>query len=324
MKAFEMVRPRDLKQAADALKTGDSMPLAGGTDLLGEMKEYLQTPTRLVNLKTIPKLNLIEDDGKGGLKVGALVKLADLADDARVKKSFAVLSQAISVTATPQLRNMATIGGNLCQRPRCWYYRDEHTLCLKKGGDKCYSVAGENQYHAILGGGPCHIVHPSDPAPALIALGASVVVTDGAKSKTIPAEQFFVLPSVNLYSETVLKPGELVTHVLIPAQPKSTVSAYVKEGELDSHDWTLASAAVAVTVAGGVVKTAKVVLGGVAQVPWRSKEAEAALIGKPATEATYKSAAKAALAKAVPMTHNAYKIPLAETVLARALKKAIG
>ena len=242
----------------------------------------------------------------------------------RVKKNFAVLSQAISVTATPQLRNMATIGGNLCQRPRCWYYRDEHTLCLKKGGDKCYSVAGENQYHAILGGGPCHIVHPSDPAPALIALGASIVVTDGTKNRTIPAESFFVLPSVNLYSETVLKPGELVTHVLIPPPAAGVRTAYVKEGELDTHDWALCSAAVAVTVSGVVVKTARVVLGGVAQVPWRSKEAEAALIGKPATEATFLAAAKLALAKAVPMTHNAYKIPLAETVLTRALKKAIG
>ena len=322
MKSFEMVRPATLKQAADALKLDGAKPMAGGTDLLGEMKDYLISPPRLVNLKSIPKLNLIEDDGKGGLKIGALVRLSDLESDARIIKSFSVLSQAISMTATPQIRHMATIGGNLCQRPRCWYYRDEHTLCLKKGGEKCYSVEGENQYHAILGGGPCHIVHPSDPAPALIALGASVVITDGAKSRTVPAENFFVLPSENLYSEVILKPGELVTHVLIPAQSAGSRSAYVKEGENDSHDWALCSAGVSVNVAAGVVKSARVVLGGVAQIPWRSKEAEAALIDKPATDATFREAAKIALAKAVPMTHNAYKIPLAQAVLARALAKA--
>jgi xanthine dehydrogenase YagS FAD-binding subunit len=232
-----------------------------------------------------------------------------------------VLAQAIDVSAMPQIRNAATIGGNLCQRPRCWYYRDEHTICLKKGGSKCYAVEGENQFHAILGGGPCFIVHPSDPAPALVALGARAVISDGAKTREVPLEKFFVLPAENVRRENILAQNEVITHVLVPPPADGTRSAYVKEREKDSYDWALASAAVVVTPdRDGRVKTARVVLGGVAPIPWPAPEAEKRLVGRKVTDAAaLADAAKAALAGAAPLAKNAYKVPLAEVVVRRAI-----
>jgi xanthine dehydrogenase YagS FAD-binding subunit len=324
MKAFEYVRPRDIKQAATALgkERDQAKLLAGGTDLLGEMKDYIVTPERLVNLKSIPKLDTIAYDAKTGLKLGALVTLTRLSEDKTVQEKYPVLVQAIHLAAMPQIRNAATIAGNLCQRPRCWYYRDEYTSCLKKGGTKCYAVEGENQYHAILGGGPCHIVHPSDPAPALMALGASVVITDGEKERSVPLSEFFVLPARNIRRENVLAQNEIITHVLVPPPAAGSKSAYIKEREKDSYDWALASAAVVVTKGGdGKVTAARVVLGGVAPIPWRSEEAEKALIGKPLSEDNLTAAAQAALANAKPLSLNAYKVPLAQAVIKRALAK---
>jgi xanthine dehydrogenase YagS FAD-binding subunit len=328
MKSFEFVRARTVPEAAALLGTerDSAKILAGGTDLLGEMKEYLVTPTRLVNIKTIPNLGKIEHTDKG-TRIGALVTLTRLAEDAQVKALYPVLVQAVGFSAMPQIRNAATIGGNLCQRPRCWYYRDEHTVCLKKGGQKCYAVDGENEYHAILGGGPCYIVHPSDPAPALLALGASVVLHDGQKERTVPLEEFFVLPQKDVHRENILAQNEIITHVLIPAPAVN--SAYVKEREKDSYDWALSAAAVALTlgtagIAGGgrVVSNARIVLGGVAPIPWRATAAEKALTGKPISDATIAEAAKAAVADAKPLAKNAYKIPLTEVVVRRAIQKA--
>jgi Aerobic-type carbon monoxide dehydrogenase, middle subunit CoxM/CutM homologs len=324
MKPFEFVRVKTVGDAAKALGSvrDEAKILAGGTDLLGEMKDYLVTPSRLVNIKSIPNLGKIEWDSKGGLRLGALVTLSQIQEDKRVRERYAALCEAIDVAAMPQIRNAATIGGNLCQRPRCWYYRDEHTLCLKKGGDRCYAVNGENQYHAILGGGPCFIVHPSDPAPALMALGASVVISDGAKERTVPLEEFFVLPAQNVRRENILAQNEVVTHVLVPPATPGSKSAYLKEREKDSYDWALASAAVSVTKdAGGKVTDCRVVLGGVAPVPWRAKDAERALTGKSLTGAALKEAAEAALAGARPLEHNGYKVPLATVMVERALRK---
>ena len=323
MKPFEYVRPKDVKQAASALGTERDAAklLAGGTDLLGEMKDYLVTPGRLVNLKSVPNLDKIEWQRDGGLKLGALVTLARIAEEKTVAQKYPVLTQAIAVSAMPQIRNAGTIAGNLCQRPRCWYYRDEHVVCLKKGGSRCFAVEGENQYHAILGGGPCHIVHPSDPAPALVALGASVVITDGAKTRTVPLSEFFVLPRQNVYRENILAQNEIITHVLVPAPAPGTRSAYVKEREKDSYDWALASAAVVLTPSadGRTVGSARIVLGGVAPIPWRAEEAEKTLAGRPLTRAVIAQAAEAALAQAKPLDKNGYKVPLAQAVVRRAL-----
>ena len=322
MKPFTMIRAREVQGASHALagERDQSKILAGGTDLLGEMKEYLVTPSRVVNIKTIGGLDKIEWSDKTGLRLGALVTLAQIADNKTVTAHYPVLTEAIALSAMPQVRNAATIAGNLCQRPRCWYYRDEHTHCLKKGGAKCYAVEGENQYHAILGGGPCFIVHPSDPAPALVALGASVIIeSEGKPARTVPLEQFFVLPSQNVHRENILAQNEIITHVLVPPPATGTRSAYVKEREKDSYDWALASCAAVVTQKGGLVTAAKVVLGGVAPTPWRAHTAEAALVGKPFSAQTVAAAAHAALAGAAPMTKNGYKLPLAEVVVRRAL-----
>lgn len=325
MKPFVYVSVKDAGQAAKELgaERDAAKILAGGTDLLGEMKDYIVTPARLVNIKTIPRLDRIEYDAGKGLKLGALVTLARIAEDKNIRERYPVLTQAIDVSAMPQIRSAATIAGNLCQRPRCWYYRDEHTICLKKGGPKCYAVEGENQYHAILGGGPCYIVHPSDPAPALLALGARVAITDGTKSREVPLSDFFVLPSQNVRRENILAQNELITHVLVPPPAPGARSAYVKEREKDSYDWALSSAAVVVTPGrDGRIRDARVVLGGVAPVPWRALEAERALVGQAPNEATLRRAAEAAVAKATPLEKNGYKVPLTQTVVQRALRMA--
>ena len=327
MKPFEMIRARDTAQASRALglTRDDAKILAGGTDLLGEMKDYVVTPSRLVNIKTIPELGKIEWEKDGGLRLGALVTLSRVADDAKIRAAYPVLTEAIGLAAMPQVRNAATIAGNLCQRPRCWYYRDEHTVCLKKGGTKCYAVDGENQYHAILGGGPCFIVHPSDPAPALLALGASVVIeSDGKPARTVPLSEFFILPTKDVRRENILAQNEVITHVLVPPPAPGTKSAYVKEREKDSYDWALASCAAVITKgADGRIVQARVVLGGVAPIPWRSADAEKALIGQPASAANLAAAAKAALTGASPLALNGYKVPLAEVVVRRALTAAV-
>ena len=320
MKALQYINARDLKYASQALGRDPDAAriLAGGVDLLSEMKERIIEPARLVNIKSIPGLNVVKADAKG-LTLGALVTLTEIDRHAAIRRDYTALAESAESVASPQIRNMGTIGGNLCQRPRCWYYRDEHTICLKKGGPKCYAVEGENQYHAILGGGPCFIVHPSDPAPALMALGARVLIEGGAKPREVPLEEFFVLPAQNVRRENILAQNEVVTHVLVPAPAPNTRSVYVKERERDSYDWALASAAVVIRAEGGKVRTARVVLGGVAPVPWRAPEAEKALVGQALTEATFARAAEAALAGAKPMTKNAYKVPLAQAVVKRAL-----
>jgi xanthine dehydrogenase YagS FAD-binding subunit len=325
MKSFEMIRPASVAEASAALKAIEGAKLlAGGTDLLGEMKDYLVTPSRLVNLKSVVGLKKIESDATGGLKIGALVTLTELAENTQVARNYPILAEAIAATAMPQIRNQATIGGNLCQRPRCWYYRDEHTLCLKKGGEKCYSVEGENQYHAIFGDGPCHIVHPSDPAPALVALGASVVISDSKRTRTVPLESFFAMPSISVMAENILQPDEIITHVLIPRMAAGTKSTYLKERERDSHDWALCSAAVTLQLSqSGSVGAARIVLGGVAPIPWRVQSAENHLLAKRVSPELIAEVARIALKDAKPMTHNAYKVPLAEAVLRRALARVV-
>ena len=322
MKSFEYVSVKDTRQASEALgaERDAAKILAGGTDLLGEMKEYIVTPARLVNIKTIPNLDRIEYDPKTGLRLGALVTLARIQEDRDLRARYPVLAQSIDLAAMPQIRNAATIGGNLCQRPRCWYYRDERTLCLKKGGDRCYAVDGENQYHAILGGGPCYIIHPSDPAVALVVLGARVVIEGGgAKPREVPLAEFFVLPAQNVRRENILAQNEIITHIVIPAPAPGARSVYVKEREKDSYDWALASAAVVVSARAGKVDAARIVLGGVAPVPWRAEAAERALVGQAFTAATLTGAAEAALTGAKPLSKNAYKVPLAQAVVRRAL-----
>jgi xanthine dehydrogenase YagS FAD-binding subunit len=325
MKAFEYVNPTDAKDAVDSLtRAGQSSKvIAGGIDLLGEMKDYIRTPNVVVNLKSIPGLKAIKT-GPKGLDIGALVTLTEIAEHPLIRKSYTALSDSALTVGTLQIRNVGTIGGNLCQRPRCWYYRDEEVICLKKGGTTCYAIEGENQYHAILGAGPSWIVHPSDCAPALIALGASVTIQGPTGSRTVPLEKFFILPMENVFRETILKHNEIVTSIHVPTPAAGTRSHYMKVRQKESFDWALSGAAVVLTMSGGSVKDSRVVLSGVAPIPWRSKEAEAALKGKAVDAAVADRAGAAAVAKAKPLGKNAYKVPLTRNTVRLAVLHAAG
>ncbi|MDX6557410.1 MAG: xanthine dehydrogenase YagS FAD-binding subunit [Blastocatellia bacterium] len=334
MKAFEWMSPSTLDDAVSALKTAPGFvdpddaprPIAGGQDLLTTMKDYITRPARVVNLKSIRGLDRIADDGKGGLRVGALVTLTQLEEHPVVHRNFPGLAEAAHSIATPQIRNLGTVGGNLCQRPRCWYFRLEEAVCLKKGGSECFAATGENKYNAILGGGPSYIVHPSDLAPMLLALGASVSVVGAAGKRIIPLDKFFTLPAEgNLRRENVLQNDDLITEIHVPASKFAAHSTYLKFKERDSLDFAMASVAAALTLgASNTVTEARLVLGGVAPIPWRVPRAEAALIGKTMSDEVLLNIAKIALEGAKPLEKNAYKIPLTQTLVRRALARAAG
>jgi len=328
MNSFDLHNPTSLQQAIALLDPNDANNrrvriMAGGQDLLTEMKEHIVEPEVVVNIKHIPGLDRLTYDPQKGLVIGALVKVSDVAESADVRKNFPALAMAAESVASPQIRHIGTMGGNLCQRPRCWYYRNEHIICTKKGGDKCYAVAGENKYNAILGGGPSWIVHPSDTATALVALGASVTIAGPKGARTVPLEKFFILPSVNARRENVLKPDEIVTSILVPNSPLAARSVYLKFREKTSMDWAMAAAAVALSVTGGKAAESRIVLGGVAPIPWRVPKAEAALKGNPPDEKTLDAVADAALDGALALEHNGYKIPLTKTLVRRAIQQAM-
>ena len=329
MKAFEWTSPTTINEAVKLLagsSPGDideaPRPIAGGQDLLTTMKDYTSRPSRLVNLKNIRGLDRITLNARG-LTIGALVTLSELEEHAGVRKSFPGLSEAAHSIATPQIRNLGTVGGNLCQRPRCWYFRLEEVVCLKKGGSECYAAKGENKYNAIIGGGPSYIVHPSDLAPMLVALGGRVTVVGAAGRRVIPLDKFFTLPSEgNIRRENVLRNEEIITEIFVPATPLATRSTYLKFKERESLDFALASVAAAVQLAANrTVRDARIVLGGVAPIPWRVPAAEKFLVGKNLSPDVLAEAGKIALAEAKPLEKNAYKVPLAQTLVRRALIK---
>jgi xanthine dehydrogenase YagS FAD-binding subunit len=295
--------------------------MAGGMDLLALMKDYVATPERLVNVKNLDKT--ISKTANGGLRIGAAVTIADLAVHADVARMYPAIVQAAEEVGTPQIRNAGTVGGNINQRPRCWYFRNEEFACLKKGGSRCFAVDGENQYHAIFGDGPCHIIHPSSLAVPAIALGAKFRVVGPAGEREVEAEQYYVMPDKNIFGETVLQPNELLTHVVLPA-PGAAKNATYEVRYKQSHDWPLAAASVVLDMNGTMVRGARIVMGAVAPIPWRSQNAERALVGKAITEQTAMAAADAAIQGAKPMTGNAYKVQIARTAVKRAIMKAAG
>jgi xanthine dehydrogenase YagS FAD-binding subunit len=300
-------------------------PLAGGQDLLTTMKDFIVRPSRVVNLKTISNLDQIEGDEKSGLKIGTLVTLSQIEANAVIAKYVPGLAEAAHSVATTQIRNLATIGGNLCQRPRCWYFRLEHVICLKKGGSTCYAAEdeGENKFNAILGGGPSYIVHPSDLAPMLVALGATVTIQGEGATRDVPLEEFFVLPMDGpLRRENILKDYEIITHVHVPVSKLAARSTYEKFKERDSLDFATSAVAAAVELNDDkTVKDARIVLGAVAPIPWRVPKAEDALKGKTLDAATLAEVAKLALEDAEPLSKNAYKVPLTQALVRRALSR---
>jgi xanthine dehydrogenase YagS FAD-binding subunit len=320
MKSFEWVNASTPEEALERLSSGAAVK-AGGVDLLDRMKEGIDAPSRLVNLRAIKGMNEIRADRDGSVEIGPLATLAELAAHPALKRTHRALADAAGHAATPQIRNMATIGGNLLQRPRCWYFRSEEFKCRKKGGESCFAIEGENQYHAIFGNQLCAIVHPSATATPLVALGAKLELTTARGKREVLLEEFFVTPEQDVRRENALASGELITAIRIPGT--KVRSAYSKQGEKESFDWPLAEVAVVLEVDGGKCKRASIVLGAAAPVPRRAKEAEELLLGKKIDEANAKAAAARAISGATPLSQNAYKLKLFEALVHRTILGAM-
>jgi len=324
MKAFAHANPRELRQAVtlvqQAHREGRTAAIAGGgSDLLGMMKDRLVTPDVLVSLKGIKGLDQVKADN-GGLTIGGLTTLDAISTHPAIRRDYAVLAEAAGQVATAQIRNVGTIAGNVCQRPWCWYYRNGFT-CFKNGGTTCYSASGENQFHAIFGGGPSYIVHPSDTAPALVALDATFRIVGPDGERTVAASDFFTLPTLDAARENVLKAGDVLASIALPRARATVRSTYHKI--MDREAWTHAvvSAAIVLEMQDGVCRRARVVLGGVAPIPWRLPEVERLLTGKRLTDALAAQAGDAAVAGARPLSKNAYKVPLTRAMVTRTIEQ---
>jgi xanthine dehydrogenase YagS FAD-binding subunit len=320
MRDFKLAQPGTVDELAAVLSEGPGAMtlMSGGTDLIDLLKSGVAAPDIVVDVQGIAELAGITRD-KDGLRVGPMTRVVDLAAHPDVSRDYPVLKDAALSLASPQLRNVGTVGGNLCQRPRCWYFRDPEVVCLKKGGDKCYAFQGRNQYHAIFGGDPCFIVYPSDLAPALISLGARVTIGRAGGDRVVPLEKFYQPPSVDVRKENILAGDEFIRSVSVPPPRPGQKSGYVKLTERAAWDFALASAAVTGVVRGKVFSEIAIVMGGVGTVPWRMTGAEAVLRGKTVTEALLDQAGRAAVKEAAPLAENAYKINLT----AAAIRKAV-
>jgi xanthine dehydrogenase YagS FAD-binding subunit len=323
MNAFEWADATSVDEVFKLTVKGSALK-AGGVDLVDLMKEGIARPTRLINLRTIPTLDEVKEERDGGVRIGPLITLAGLAENPLIQNKYTALALAAGHAATPQIRNMATLGGNLLQRPRCWYFRNELFHCRKKGGEKCYAQEGENQYHAIFDNGLCSIVHPSATATPLVALGAKLELTGPKEKREVLLEEFITPPTVNLHRENSLGADEVITEVRIPALPGAAKSHYIKQGEKESFDWPIAEVAAVLHMDGQTCRKASIVLGAAAPVPRRATEAEAALNGRPITEESARKAARDALKGASPMSLNAYKVPVFEAIIIRTILAAAG
>ena len=327
MKSFENIDAKSIKDAVSLLQKFQQQKksaavVGGGSEYLQLMKDRVVTPDYVINLKTISGLNYIREE-RGGFRIGALATLAELEEHDAVKEKLLILSEAAGEAASPQIRNAGTIAGNLCQRPFCWYFRSSNFNCLRKGGEICYTVTGDSRFHAILGGGPSYIVHPSDTAPALVALNAQVKIAGPTGEKTIPLEKFFVLPSVDFKRENILKPDEIVTEIYVPYPKYGSKGFYHKVRERLAWDHAIVSVATVIESSNGVVREARVVLGGVAPIPWRASKAEEFLRSKKIDEETAQQASEIALEGAKPLKDNVYKVGMSKSLIQRALLASV-
>lgn len=323
MNQFTFVNCTTVDEALGQLDHGAAVK-AGGIDLLDLMKEGIVSPPKLVNIREIGELRGVELTPKG-LRLGPLATLAEIAAHPAIQRDYSALSDAAGHAATPQVRNMATLGGNLMQRPRCWYFRSAEFDCRKKGGaDTCHAITGENQYHAIMHNQTCASVHPSSAAVPLLAMKAEVELTSRRGRRTVPMPEFYVPPEKSLINETAVQPGELITAVFVPAPARGTRSAYQKYGEKESFDWPLADAGVLLVMDGDRCRKAAVVLGVAAPTPIHAHAAEAVLAGNAIDEATARAAGKAAIQGATPLSKNGYKTQLFETAVYRTILLAAG
>jgi xanthine dehydrogenase YagS FAD-binding subunit len=320
MNNFTYLQPKSLDEAGKLLRKNDkkALPLAGGTDVLGMMKDYLVSPESLINLKGIPNLNTIEYTESKSLEIGALATLVDIAENKIINDRFTILAEAAKQIASPQFRNIATIGGNLCQRPRCFYFRGDFH-CLRKGGDVCYAVDSQNKYHCIVGGGPCYIVHPSDTAVALLALDAEISIYSNGKPRRVPIKDFFLLPEKNYTKENILEPGEIVERIIIPDLPKNAKSKYIKFMERETWDFAMVSVGAVIKKNGGSIAGGRVAFGGVAPIPWQIENLNKRLAGLSISESNFSNISKDTFKDAATLEHNAYKVPLARNLLKRVL-----
>jgi xanthine dehydrogenase YagS FAD-binding subunit len=321
MQSFEYANPTTVQEAVGLLgaKWGQADVLAGGTDLISLMKEHIHTPKRVVNIKNIKELEGISKTADG-LRIGALVTMDELAKHADVRSGYKSLADAAAGIPSPQIRHMGTVGGDLCQRPRCWYYRQGFGLLGMKDGKSLVEM-GENQYHSIFGSGPARFVSASSLGPALIALGAKVKLVSAKGPREVPASAFFVAPANENQREIALQPNEILTEIVVPAGAVKSATYEVRQKE--ALDWPLAAASVVLKMNGNSVASAKVVLGHVAPKPWDSADAAKALAGKAISAGTAEAAGKAAVNGAQPLSQNAYKVTLARVAVKRALLDAV-
>jgi xanthine dehydrogenase YagS FAD-binding subunit len=324
MNKFAFVDCITVDEALGQLGEGATIK-AGGIDLLDLMKDDIVSPSKLVNIRNVASLRGITA-GKDGLRLGPLSTLSEIADYPEIQKSYTALADAAGHAATPQVRNMATLGGNIMQRPRCWYFRSSDFDCKKKNGssDDCHAHAGENQYHAIMNNGTCAMVHPSSTAVPLLAMNAEVELTSKRGKRTVAMGDFYLPPEKSLINETVVQPGEVITAVFVPLPEPGTRSAYQKYGEKESFDWPLADAGVVLVMEGNLCRKASIVLGVAAPTPIRSAAAEGILTGKTIDEATARAAANAAMQSATPLSQNGFKTQLFQTAIYRTVLLAAG
>lgn len=319
MNRFELARATSVAEARSlrAEKPG-SVLKAGGIDVLDHLKEHLIEPPRVIDIKSLPGMKDITVEADGSLRIGPLATLAQVAAHPGVQKSHRALADACGDAASPQIRNVASIGGNVLQRPRCWYYRLESYKCLKKGGAVCYAVGGENRYHVIFGGGPSYAPHPSNAAVPLVAFGATFTLEGGKGKRTVAAADFFKLPTANPEAENDIGADEVLTEIRVPSAT-GLVSSFQAFRERAAFDWPLVDVAAVLKLEGKTVKEARIVLGAVAPIPWRSKKAEDAIVGKTLDEAAALAAARGAIVGAAPLSDNGYKVSLVQTLVRRTL-----
>ncbi len=326
MPPFQYTEAQSLPEAVALLAEPGAVAMGGGTDLLPQVKDGVVTAERLVGLAAIPGMAAIAETDTG-LTIGAAATIADIAAHPAVRRRYAALAEAAGGLATPQIRNEGTIGGNLNQRPRCWYYRSPLIPCLKKGGDRCYALAGNTRLLCVTGGDRCYIVHPSDTGVALSALDARLETAGPDGERELTMAHFFAGPGQDLLRENVLEPGELVARVVLPADAPER-SVYLKVRERESGDFALVSIAAALSLDGNgpdaSIRQARIALGGVAPVPYRAAEVEDYLTGRPAGDVDPAEAAALALPNATPLPQNAYKIPMSRNIIKRALTQLLG
>ena len=322
MPPFQYIEAQSVDEAVTLLSEPGAVAMSGGTDLLPQVKDGVVSVERLVSLAAIPGMAAIAETA-AGLTIGAAATIADVAAHPVVRRRYAALAEAAGGLATPQIRNEGTIGGNLNQRPRCWYYRSPLVPCLKKGGDRCYALAGNTRLLCVTGGDRCYIVHPSDTAVALSALDARLETVGPKGEREMPIGEFFAGPSRDMLRENVLEPGEIVTRIAVPNDAPDR-SIYLKVRERESGDFALVSVAAALSLEDGSVRQARIAIGGVAPVPYRATEVEDYLTGRAAANIDPAEAAALALLNATPLPQNGYKIPMARNTIKRALALLLG